>query len=419
MKRNKALRNLGLTLGSLLAAILAGAVLMTAVYALPTARMRHNVSISLPYILAEGDRYQWAPYHNGTELDGFTDSIMLLNAVYEGKGTALHDAMVNPRAEFVPGDSVPVESLSRYAQGGEDYREVTYARYWHGYLLFLKPLLLFFTPSDIRLLNMTVQLILAAVVLALSCKRGGFALAIPLGAGLLCLNPISTALCFQYTDVYLLLLVFAAGMLLLESYRKSWGWLMYLWLGILTGFFDFLTYPVAALGILLVVDLMLGSGSAWEKIRKMLTNSLLWLLGYGGMWAGKWVCASMLTEQNVIADGLKNVLGRTGGEVQAKSIGITQVIWQNLQNYVNPMGKLLVLLLLTVLLWALISKRVRFCLSWQKVLPLLAVALYPAVWYIALRNHSMIHAYMTHRDLAVTVCALCCGVSASLQPRKI
>ena len=55
---------------SLLAAILAGVVLLTAVYALPTARMRHNVSISLPYILSEGDRYQWAPYHNGTELDG-------------------------------------------------------------------------------------------------------------------------------------------------------------------------------------------------------------------------------------------------------------------------------------------------------------------------------------------------------------
>ena len=33
---------------SLLAAILAGVVLLTAVYALPTARMRHNVSISLP-----------------------------------------------------------------------------------------------------------------------------------------------------------------------------------------------------------------------------------------------------------------------------------------------------------------------------------------------------------------------------------
>ena len=46
---------------SLLAAILAGVVLLTAVYALPTARMRHNVSISLPYILSEGDRYQWAP----------------------------------------------------------------------------------------------------------------------------------------------------------------------------------------------------------------------------------------------------------------------------------------------------------------------------------------------------------------------
>ena len=134
---------------SLLAAILAGVVLLTAVYALPTARMRHNVSISLPYILSEGDRYQWAPYHNGTELDGFTDAIMLGNAIYAGSGAPLHDALVNPRMEFTPGDSVPVDSLSRYAQGAEDGRQVTYARYWHGYLVFLKPLLLFFRRSGL------------------------------------------------------------------------------------------------------------------------------------------------------------------------------------------------------------------------------------------------------------------------------
>ena len=70
MTRNKAFRRGLILLTSLLASVLAGVVLMTAVYALPTARMRHHVEISLPYILSEGDRYQWAPYHNGTELDG-------------------------------------------------------------------------------------------------------------------------------------------------------------------------------------------------------------------------------------------------------------------------------------------------------------------------------------------------------------
>ncbi len=403
---------------SLLAAILAGVVLLTAVYALPTARMRHNVSISLPYILSEGDRYQWAPYHNGTELDGFTDAIMLGNAIYDAQGSPLHNALVNPRMEFTPGDTVPVDSLSQYAQGAENGREVTYARYWHGYLVFLKPLLLFFTPSDIRLLNMTVQLILAAVLLALSCRRGGWKLAVPLGAALLCLNPISTALCFQYTDVYLLTLVFGILLLWRRTDEKKYGCLLYLWLGIGIGFFDFLTYPVAALGILLVLELTISIDSLWKKIRRLIRNSTAWALGYGGMWAGKWVVASLLTDQNVILDALQNISGRTSSTAGEEAVDIFSVLWQNAQTYVNAQGLFLFLVLVGLIGYLIIGKKYRFRPKAAILVPLLLCALYPIAWYVAVKNHSMIHAYMTHRDLAVTIMAFGCMLSSSLEQGK-
>lgn len=415
VKKKDVFSLLGLSVGSLLAAILAGVVLLTAVYALPTRRMRHNVSISLPYLLAEGDRYQWAPYHNGTELDGFTDALMLSNAIFEGTGNPLQDALTNPRMEFTPGDMVPVDSLSQYAQGREDGRIVTYARYWHGYLLLLKPLLLFFTPSDLRLLNMTVQLLLAAAVLGLCYKRKGFRLALPMGAALLCLNPISTALCFQYTDVAVLTLLSCAVLLAFRTDRKKYGCLLYLWLGIGIGFFDFLTYPVAALGMLLLTEMMLSEDSLWKKIGIMLRNSTAWAVGYGGMWAGKWVIASILTDQNVISDALQNVAGRTSSTDGGKTVEFFTVLWQNLQNYVNPAMKLLVLLLAVGVLYLLVVKKYKLSLSAGSLVPLALCALLPMAWYFCVKNHSMIHAYMTHRDLAVTVMALGCMVGVSLQ----
>lgn len=415
MKKKDVFSLLGLSAASLLAAILAGVVLLTAVYALPTRRMRHNVSISLPYILAEGDRYQWAPYHNGTELDGFTDAIMLSNAIFEGTGNPLRDALTNPRMEFTPGDSVPVDSLSQYAQGNEDGRIVTYARYWHGYLLFLKPLLLFFTPSDLRLLNMTVQLLLAALVLGLAYKQKGFCLALPLGAALLCLNPISTALCFQYTDVYLLTLLSCAVLLLFRTDRKKFGCLLYLWLGIGIGFFDFLTYPVAALGMLLLVEMMLCEENLWKKIGRMVLDSTAWAAGYIGMWAGKWVVSSLLTDQNVILDALQNVAGRTSSTSGEEAVEFFTVLWQNLQNYVNPAVELLVLLLVIGVAYLLIVKKYKLCLSTGSLVPLMLCALLPIAWYFCVKNHSMIHAYMTHRDLAVTVMALGCMAGVSLK----
>lgn len=415
MKKKDVFSLLGLSAASLLAAILAGVVLLTAVYALPTRRMRHNVSISLPYILSEGDRYQWAPYHNGTELDGFTDAIMLSNAIFEGTGNPLRDALTNPRMEFTPGDSVPVDSLSQYAQGNEDGRVVTYARYWHGYLLFLKPLLLFFTPSDLRLLNMTVQLLLAALVLGLAYKQKGFRLALPLGAALLCLNPVSTALCFQYTDVYLLTLLSCTVLLLFRTDRKKWGCLLYLWLGIGIGFFDFLTYPVAALGMLLLTEMMLCEENLWKKIGRMVLDSTAWAVGYIGMWAGKWVVSSLLTDQNVILDALQNVAGRTSSTSGEEAVEFFTVLWQNLQNYVNPAVELLVLLLVIGVACLLIFKKYKFCFSGATLVPLALCGLLPIAWYFCVKNHSMIHAYMTHRDLAVTVMALGCMVGVSLK----
>lgn len=403
---------------SLLAAILAGVLLLTAVYALPTARMRHHVSISLPYILSEGDRYQWAPYHNGTELDGFTDAIMLSNAIYDAQGSPLHNALVNPRMEFTPGDTVPVDSLSQYAQGADNGREVTYARYWHGYLVFLKPLLLFFTPSDIRLLNMTAQLVLAAVLLALSYQRGGLKLTLPLGAALLCLNPISTALCFQYTDVYLLTLVFGILLLWRRTDEKKYGCLLYLWLGIGIGFFDFLTYPVAALGILLAMELTISASGLWKKIGRMILNSTAWAVGYGGMWAGKWVVASILTDKNVVLDALQNISGRTSSTAGEEAVDIFSVLWQNAQTYVNIQTLFLALVLVGLLGYLLLVKKYRLHPTASTLVPLLLCALYPIAWYVVVRNHSMIHAYMTHRDLAVSVMALGCAIGASLEKGK-
>lgn len=48
---------------------------------------------------------------------------------------------------------------------------MNYSRYWHGYLLYLKPLLLFFNVYDIKILMMFIQLLLIVWVEILLAKR--------------------------------------------------------------------------------------------------------------------------------------------------------------------------------------------------------------------------------------------------------
>ena len=404
---------------SLLAAILAGVVLLTAVYALPTARMRHNVSISLPYILSEGDRYQWAPYHNGTELDGFTDAIMLGNAIYAGSGSPLGDALVNPRMEFTPGDSVPVDSLSRYAQGAEDGRQVTYARYWHGYLVLLKPLLLFFSLSDIRMMNAALQLILAAGVLLLAFRKRGLRLALPMGLALLVLNPVSTALSMQFSSIYYLTLLGLLIMLLTESWDRSWGYLVFLFLGIGTAFFDFLTYPACAVGTCLALQALMSRADGKTRLLKTVGSGAAWAFGYGGMWSGKWLAASLITGNSVMRDAVEQAQYRSGGEVTAAEGGVSAtfgaVLSRNLGVLANPAAAVIVLALLGLLVWLLVTKRCRFALERASLLSLAIAFAVPFVWYFLLRNHSLVHCWMTYRNLSAAVFALSGGLCFGLK----
>lgn len=404
--------------GSLLVAILVGCLLMTCVYALPTGRMQTKVSESIASIDTEGGSFSWAPGYSSARLDGYTDNIMMQTAVFEGSGNPLQDAMLNQRMVYPKADLYPGQALINYVYGARNGEAISYGRYWHGYLLFLKPLLLFFNLSDIRMFNMMLQWTLCMMLMLLAYRKAGFRLALPLGVSILALNPLSAALSFQYSSMYLLTLIACIVQLSLELYNKSHGWLLYLWLGILTAFFDFLTYPPAALGICLILGLVLKAGSAKEKLACAVGSGLAWGVGYAGMWSGKWLVGTLITGQNILADAMETAQYRAGSQSTAaeggSSLSFGQVLLKNLGVYCNAAGLLLLLALLMLLGCLIIRGGYRFQRGSGNLPALAAVALIPFAWYFVLRNHSGVHYWMTHRNLSISIMAITCLIGFSL-----
>ena len=76
---------------------------------------------------------------------------------------------------------------------------------------------------------------------------------------------------------------------------------------------------------------------------------------------------------------------------------------------------MLAAVLVLAVLWAVVIRGFRFRFSGAVCVPLLFISLYPFVWYAVIRNHSMVHYWMTHRNLAVTFFCLTCMVGLSLQ----
>ena len=402
----------------LVLSIMLGVLLLTAVYALPVGRMHANVTRSTQMLYNQGDFFSWSqPQDVTTTLDGYTDAIMVQSAIYLGTGHPLRDAMLHAHVTY-PSGELPVASLLRYIFGEYDGDVYTYARYWGGYLLFLKPLLLFFSLYEIRAIDACIQFSLALLVLLQAYRKGGLRLALPIVLMIASLNPITTAMCLQYSSMYLITLTGVLVMLSFETWNKDWGYLVFLFLGIATAFFDFLTYPVAAVGVCLTLQVLLGRKKGSQALTGCIGSGAAWAFGYGGMWSGKWVVGTIITRQNVLSEAIRQAQYRSGSQLEGSEgtghLGFWEVVSKNLSVYRTPAFILLALCLVAIAVWLLIGKHYTFRVNGSRAALLLLCFLVPFVWYAMVRNHSAVHYWMTHRDLCVAIFALSAFITYSL-----
>ena len=110
---------------------------------------------------------------------------------------------------------------------------------------------------------------------------------------------------------------------------------LFLLTGILTSYFDFLTYPVVTLGFPLCAYFLLAERESIKKgLQKVIGYSFCWGVGYVGMWALKWIIADVTLHTGTIKDAAWSIIGRTeaiGGRPRMN--GGFYVIGLNLQEY--------------------------------------------------------------------------------------
>lgn len=392
---------------------LIGALLMIAVYMLPTERMKGHIANSDDIFNYEGIYPQIIGGYKSSQLDNYTDALMYATAIHESSGNAVHDAMVNGRYEYA--DDNMVQSLNDYANdvhSKDDLRyEIIYPRYWHGYLVVLKPLLVLFDAGDIRMLNVVIQGSLLVLLLYLIRKRIGERYQLPVILMVAVLNPVVLPLSLQFSWVYYVSLISSVALLLMKKHiLKKNDIFFFLIVGMLTSYVDLLTYPLITLGLPLVLYLLLDEGEGWKiQLAKVVKCGFIWAVGYAVMWAGKWVLCWVLSGNNLAADVISEMLFRvsmTGESEEVLTIGMV------LERNLGVLCKGPYLLLLLLFLGSCILRRKRSGRKesgWQqrfvKVLPYLAIMLLPIAWLIVLSNHSWVHYWFTYRELSVTVLA--------------
>lgn len=420
---------------------------MILLYCIPTSSIKANVWRSHSVYDFEGSYPQWAPENKMTQLDNVTDGYMLLEAMYAGGNHPVQSAMLNPYTVYEgvnPDKAAVLESHDTPGAAGTG----NYGRYWHGYLLFLKPLLLFFEVSDLRIMNMILCLGLSFYFFFLVERNLGRKNLISSMIAWLVINPVSVIMSFQFSTTFYVMLF--SSIIVLKKYKwlreKRRYEIFFLLIGIVTNFIDFLTYPLVGMAIPLILALLLetrnGDGSqvgaaieadklgrkdmkkqadrkkCLRNIQFCITNSMIWLIGYAGMWFGKWMAGSALTGQNFVSNALSEAEVQSTGQNIIAGIPVSPLnsILKNMRVIVKwPF----ILLMLVVFLYAIAGIHkgtIKIADNRNGIIPaLLLVALYPMVWFSVMQVHSMTCYWFTYRNLSVTILAILVAISQCLE----
>jgi len=362
--------------------------------------------------------------------DGFTDGIMLLQSIPNRNLNALENAVRAPYhaiGDGTPGGDgtggiSPTQALLEYtADPLNSEQNRSYVLYWHGYVVPLRILLSFMSPTNIITLNIVVFLLLAILVFEAFRRTGGWTYGIGFILALLVTFAWITPMGFQFYTAFLLafLATLVLWWLLQSKHGRRLIMPFFLALGMLTAFFDFLTTPLLTFLLPLVLYILwITKKGRSASIPSLIAKGAAWLVGYAGFWAMKWVMTAIVYSAVYANSEFGYAIAQRSGSADGGLMYRFNAIYNNLYQLLSlaPDGSIFpgpffmiffVSLAALAMLWWMLVKRSNTSMTQAKhALPMLLVATGPYVWYFVLAQHSTFHSWMTYRLQIASVLAL-------------
>jgi len=381
-----------------LAAIFLGSMVL--VHLIPSSLLKSNIGKSVATLKKEGTYPSFGLPFRKIVQDNFTDALMLNIAYSADNNTAFKSALLNYRHLSKKGSLEQIKDLeSVYLE--KSVRTVGYERYWHGYLVFLRPLLVIFSYSQIRLLLFFCLFSLLAVFLRLAQKKLPLSFMLAFLLGLLLVDFFYVGMSLQFASVFLIGLV--SSIYLLKYYSKKTDlYFFFFVVGGLTCFFDLLSAPMVAFGMPLLVAVNLRKPKFWQIV----FYGVFWSLGYLSLWAGKWVIVQLFFSPDAISRALNQILDRTASapDAQFSRLRALQLNFFQLVGY--DKSNKIAALIGTAAYFLLWLKNATFSpLRFRKALVFIIIGLIPYLWYLVTASHAYLHVWFTYRNQFLAVVA--------------
>ena len=403
-------------------------ITLTNVAIIPTKLIKNKVKESA-IILNKEEEYYVKQYPDRLMIyDNYTDAIMINNAYSMDLAEPLYSALI-VRRNYIPGETIEIlpeetgtptrliyetDNLMDVVEGNRIIAK-QYPRYWHGYLIFLKPLLIFFNYSQIRILQLILIIALTTILIYLIYKKIGIIQAIIFLLGFMIVDLQYIYMSLEYSIVFIVMLCVSIFMIISEKRIKDKGIIFFI-AGMLTCFFDFLTAPTITLGIPLIIYFLLKQKEEKLTIKEILkiflVNCLKWSLGYALTWVTKFLLVDIIYHKGLLATGFEQVAYRTLKKSTAFKVSYMNALKRNFRECsVWIFATFCIIQIIFYIYKEIKNKGIKYRKIKSKttennrkkeiILPYVLIALIPLLWYFVLQEHSIRHGFFTYRATSV------------------
>lgn len=409
--------------------ILIGLLLLSSL--IPSKNLENNVRKSSEFLAQYGEEQEIEFPFRTERLFYFTDALML-NTAYSIDSNHPYESMMLDRKNYIPGqtqnfheeiqkhigtspnytdeygNTYQVSELYGLMHGENIVDSYEYTRYWHGYLIFLRPLLSIMSIEGIRNLLFVLTIILSLIALFLIIKKLNFITAIIYLLSFLAINLY--VICNSMNEITTFIIAqIAMIFLLLKNGKFKNSASVFLVIGMCTSFFDLLTTPLVTLGLTLPIYVLLNIKEENKKLYlDCIKICVAWVVGYGLFWALKWLITDITLGKHILSDAINQALYRAGDVVGA---GIFDIFKLNLNKLGNSIIEYLFILLAIYAIIGVLKeiylkkhkKQQTEKIQILKVLIFVIIAILPFIWYAVLKNHSYVHSFFVYRILIITI----------------
>ncbi|MBE6894642.1 MAG: hypothetical protein E7483_03495 [Ruminococcaceae bacterium] len=381
-----------------------GMLLLFAVSLIPQSMVQKNASASAHQLDADEITPRYINFWDWSYgFDNHTDTLIVMESY---NLETFQDALLNPyrNVQKYEGEETYISDafIERVDEGADN--DTIYVRYWQGFRIFIRPMLMVFPYFQLRQVVSWVFFGLMFFMLAALAERKGVFASLCIGLAIIFVNPSIISHSLQFTPCFIISFAAILFLLFTENLTFDRGF-AFCAFGMMTQYFDFYTAPIATCGLPLLVWLMIDESSRC-KYKTILKSFAAWAYGYASLWLVKLVMVTLFTDYNGLADGLGSFIRRIGVKPtenvsgEFTPVGAFIAAW----DMVTPgaTGAIaLAALAFIVAVSALIIWKKQGIARLLDSAAYLAVAALPIIWFSVASQPTTIHAYFQYRPLVV------------------